>query len=107
MIVQIPVPPDAPVIVQAGTDPGVAIIGIVGLIAGTLILWPLVRAIARRIEHGTGEAHLRGEMEAMRARLAEMDAVQHRVAELEERVDFAERLLAQRAEAPRLERERS
>jgi tetrahydromethanopterin S-methyltransferase subunit G len=31
----------------------------------------------------------------MQARLAEVDTLQHRVSELEERVDFTERLLAQ------------
>ena len=34
----------------------------------------------------------------------ELEALQHRVAELEERVDFAERLLAQQREADRLAR---
>lgn len=34
----------------------------------------------------------------------ELEALQHRVAELEERVDFAERLLAQQRDADRLAR---
>jgi tetrahydromethanopterin S-methyltransferase subunit G len=34
--------------------------------------------------------------------VADLDQLQHRVAELEERLDFAERLLAQRRDAERL-----
>ena len=37
------------------------------------------------------------------SRLAELEAMQTRVAELEERVDFAERLLARQVEAPKVE----
>ena len=40
----------------------------------------------------------------LESRLAEVDDLQRRVLELEERVDFAERLLAQRREPERLER---
>jgi hypothetical protein len=35
----------------------------------------------------------------MQQRLSEVDSLQHRVAELEERVDFTERLLAQAHDA--------
>jgi hypothetical protein len=40
--------------------------------------------------------------EDMQRRLAELDEVKQRLGELEERVDFAERLLARRREAERL-----
>ena len=43
--------------------------------------------------------------EELEARLAELELNQQRVAELEERLDFAERLLAQRTESGRLEGE--
>ena len=36
---------------------------------------------------------------ALEERVAELEAAQHRVGELEDRLDFAERMLAQRAEA--------
>jgi len=42
------------------------------------------------------------EQEEMQARLAELDELKRRVGELEERVDFAERLLARQREQERL-----
>jgi hypothetical protein len=42
------------------------------------------------------------ELDAIRARLEASEALETRVAELEERVDFAERLLAQHNESERL-----
>ena len=42
------------------------------------------------------------ELEEMQAKLAELDELKHRVGELEERVDFAERLLARKREEERL-----
>lgn len=42
------------------------------------------------------------ELEAIHARLAAADALEARVAELEERVDFAERLIADGRDAERL-----
>jgi hypothetical protein len=72
--------------------------------ACAIVLFPLMRAIARRIE-GRATAPdpaLRGELEELKVRLSEVEHMQHRVAELEDRVDFAERLLAQRREADRV-----
>ena len=42
------------------------------------------------------------EMDQIHARLAEVDALQGRLMEVEERLDFAERMLAQRNEAPQM-----
>ena len=86
--------------------PQVVLLIVLGFLAGcTIVLWPLMRAIARRIEgrHQASPA-LQAEVDQLRTRLAEMDGLQHRVAELEERVDFAERLLAQKREPERLNR---
>lgn len=59
-----------------------------------LLGWRRSRARAAAVpEPSPGEAT--AELEA---RLAELEVLQHRVTELEERVDFAERLLAKRAE---------
>jgi hypothetical protein len=61
---------------------------------GTLFLLsvsPVGRALAERIRGQSQPAH---DPEL----LAEVDALRHEVAELHERVDFAERLLAQRQE---------
>lgn len=75
------------------------------LAASAVILYPLMRAIGRRIEgRGTADPALRAEIDQMRNRLAEVDTLQHRVVELEERLDFAERMLAQRREPERLGR---
>jgi Tfp pilus assembly protein PilO len=41
-------------------------------------------------------------LEDVQARFGELDQVKQRLSELEERVDFAERLLAKQREAPRL-----
>jgi Tfp pilus assembly protein PilO len=75
------------------------------VIAVTIVLWPLARALARRLEgRGAVDAALRAEMEQLHHRLGEVDAMQVRLAEMEERVDFAERLLAQSREPDRLQR---
>ena len=53
------------------------------------------RALARRIEGKPGlTAALQQDLEDVHHRLVEVDVLQQRVAELEERIDFAERLLA-------------
>ena len=58
-----------------------------------IIFWPLRRALARRYEAlADRDAALRAELEELR----------RRVAELEERVDFAERIQAGRREPERL-----
>ena len=65
---------------------------------GTLFLLsvsPVGRALAERIR---GQAQPAQDPEL----LADVDALRHEVAELHERVDFAERLLAQRQEQGRV-----
>ncbi|HEX2265977.1 MAG TPA: hypothetical protein VHH14_06820, partial [Solirubrobacterales bacterium] len=64
------------------------------------ILWPLMRAFGRRLEgKAADEPALRAEVEQLQQRLGEMDHLHQRVAELEERIDFTERMLA-RPSAP-------
>jgi hypothetical protein len=78
---------------------------IAGAIALTAILWPIMRALGRRLEgKGAADPALSAEVEQLHARIGEMDALQARVAEVEERLDFAERLLAQNREPDRLQR---
>ena len=105
---QLPVPPEAifppPFWV---TMPPEAVVGIVLLVSvtATIVLWPIMRAIARRLEVRTrhdADSALREEVTQLHAQLAEVEAMQGRLAELEERVDFAERLLAQHREPGRL-----
>jgi flagellar biosynthesis/type III secretory pathway M-ring protein FliF/YscJ len=96
-----PPPPDLPLFLpgQAGELIEVALLGLVALI----VLWPVMVALARRIERRGGEdPALRGEVEELRHRLADVEASQGRIADLEERLDFAERLLTQQREGARL-----
>jgi Tfp pilus assembly protein PilO len=95
MILQMPMPP-------IPLDPGtIGLIVVFSLVAATIILWPLARALARRLEgKGTGDATLKAEVEHLHQRLGEVDALQGRLAELEERLDFTERMLARAPEAP-------
>ena len=113
-VAEIPTPPVPPVIIH-GPDmippwvtlpPAVtAIILLAFFGACALVLYPLIRAIGRRIEgRWAADPARRAEVDQLRSRLDEVEVLQHRVMELEERVDFAERLLAQRRDPERLER---
>lgn len=84
-----------------------AAVVIVLAILGTalVIVWPLIRALARRLEGGgSASAELQAEVEALRGRVHQLEESQLRVAELEERLDFAERVLGQARESDRLQR---
>jgi hypothetical protein len=97
-----PAPPfDPNLIFQSdGGPPTVLLIVIAALTATVIILWPLMRAFARRLEgKAGGDPALRADIEQLHARLGEIEILQQRVAELEERVDFTERLLAQSQDA--------
>jgi Tfp pilus assembly protein PilN len=63
----------------------------------------LIKALDRRLGGRRGPPALSPEeLEVVRAQLAEVDGLRERIAELEERLDFAERLLAQRGETSQL-----
>jgi uncharacterized protein involved in exopolysaccharide biosynthesis len=73
------------------------------LTAITIILGPITWALARRLGRKENpDSALRAEVEQLHTRLAEMDSLQLRLVELEERVDFTERLLAQAQQPARL-----
>ena len=100
-----PTPPFDPNLffMSDGGPPIVLLIVIAALTAMVLILWPIMRAFGRRLEgKGTGDAALRADVEQLHHRLGEVDTLHSRVAELEERVDFTERLLAQAQQPARL-----
>ena len=63
-------------------------------IAGALLA-PIARAYARRLEGGASTAALRDELAEVSARLDALQQGQERMAELETRLDFTERLLTQ------------
>jgi hypothetical protein len=99
---EIPGPPFDPNLIwmNDGGPPAIVMIVFLGLLATTIILWPVMRAFARRLEgKGVGDPALHAEVEQLQHRLGEVDSLQQRVAELEERIDFTERMLA-RAQAP-------
>lgn len=97
---QAPVPPpDIPPELVAWLQtipPQLVLIAILAVLAmvGSLF-FVLVRGIARRLEGGANIRELRAEVEAMRQRLTEIDDGGARIADLEERLDFSERILAQ------------
>jgi anti-sigma-K factor RskA len=73
------------------------------LTAITIILGPLTWALARRLGRKENpDSALQAEVEQLHVRLADMDSLQSRLGELEERVDFTERLLAQAQQPARL-----
>jgi hypothetical protein len=77
-----------------GGPPAIVMIVFLALLAATVILWPVMRALARRLEaKGVPDPALRADLDDLHRRLGEVDTLQMRVNELEERLDFAERLL--------------
>ncbi len=80
----------------------IAFISVVTLIGGFALLMPVVRALAERLRPRQ-ESGIREELQAMREDVAqEVQQVRRELAELSERVDFTERLLAKQREAERL-----
>lgn len=103
-----PVPPQAPgseLAVSGSLEDMAAVVLLlgVGLILAALI-WPLIKAIARRIEGGSASAEIHAELEGLRDRVRQLEEMQPRMLELEERVDFTERIVAKGREPDRLER---
>ncbi|MEP6571370.1 MAG: hypothetical protein ABJD11_01700 [Gemmatimonadota bacterium] len=84
--------------------PGIALVMVIAVVVGmTTLLLPLARAFARRLDgRGHEDATLRADLEQMRGRLTEVDSLQLRLAEMEERLDFTERMLAQQRDVQRL-----
>jgi len=80
----------------------------IGVGAILMVVSVLKVVTARLMPAGYRQRSWRGETlppetEDLQARLAEVDQLKQRVAELEERVDFAERLLARQREGERLQ----
>jgi Tfp pilus assembly protein PilO len=103
-----PLPPQAPgseLSLSGSLEDAAAVVLLlgVGLIIAALV-WPLIKAIARRIEGGAAGAAMQAELEGLRERVSQLEAMQPRMAELEERVDFTERVVARGREPDRLER---
>lgn len=107
-VTQVPLPPELPPIASVPPwmtlPPAVTLLITLGFFAAcSVVLYPLARAIGRRLEGKASiDPALSAELDRLTGRLAEIDTLQHRVAELEERLDFTERLLAQQREPNRL-----
>ncbi len=103
MVLQIPPPPPLPspeVVIAGGgptTEQLLIMVAGAAVIIGILVLGPVGRALADGIRHLFG-ARKAADAPGLVALREEVAALQHRVAELEERQDFAERLLAQARE---------
>ena len=94
------IPVDPNLFLTRLSPPGIVMVVLLITAAVTIICWPIARAIARRLEGKSGlNSALQGELDQVHHRLSEVDVLQQRVAELEDRLDFAERLLA-RSETP-------
>jgi hypothetical protein len=111
-VVQVPAPPPVPPIPEVVVlppwmtvpPPVITLISIAFIAGVSLVLFPIARALARRIEGRGAASDLEPQVGELRDRMREVEGVQHRVAELEERLEFTERLLAQRREAEPLPR---
>jgi hypothetical protein len=77
----------------------------IGAAAIGLFFGPIGSAVAQRLSGRQGGIDSHAEIEDLGGRVtAEMDNLRHRLAEVEERLDFAERLLTQDAPANQLSR---
>ena len=75
----------------------------IGLASLGVFFGPVAGAVARRISgRAGGGPDLQPELDELRSRVQELEQGQLRVQELEERVDFAERVLAQQHEPQRI-----
>src|SRR5687768_17873206 len=95
-----PIPPVPEIVFQepsfwSGLPPGIVLLITVAAVAGAVaVLWPIVRALARAIDARTSQRFgVPIEVERLQERVGELEAIQPRLAELEERLDFAERML--------------
>jgi hypothetical protein len=80
----------------------VGTLGMTGLMGW--ILKPVIEGIGRRLAGGGGSqgAALEAEVQDLHARLGELEGVAQRLVEVEDRLDFTERLLAQQRPAAML-----
>ena len=72
---------------------------VLSIVGGTLLAYPLVRALAERIRPRGVEGSVREELQVLREDLlAEIQQSRREIADIGERIDFQERLLAKRIE---------
>ena len=78
----------------------VVFLAVLGIIGSSVLLFPLVRALAERIRpRAVDAAGVREELQALREDLlAEIQQARREIGEMGERIDFTERLLAKKSE---------
>jgi hypothetical protein len=76
-------------------------LGVVPIVSLLILAWRRRRGLATMVPEAPGELDAARVYE-IEARLRELETLQERFLELEERVDFAERLLARETDAQRL-----
>jgi hypothetical protein len=76
------------------------VIALMAVVAGFVaILFPLVRALAERIRPRAIDAGVREELQALREDLlTELQQTRREIGDLNERIDFTERLLVKKSE---------
>lgn len=76
------------------------LLSLIAVVSGfVIILYPLARAIGERIRTRAVDAGLREEIQALREDLlAELQQTRREIGDLNERIDFTERLLVKKAE---------
>lgn len=100
-----PIGPDLNLIAERVTElVGIVLFMVLFAIVAIKVFGPLARAWARKLEGKVGDPELRAEVDQLRDQLGEMDGLRTSVQELEERVEFAERMLSQRRDQDLLQR---
>jgi hypothetical protein len=80
-------------------EEGVVFLFVLTLIGSTILLFPLVRALADRISTKSVDAGVKEELQMLREDLlAEIQQARREIGDLGERIDFTERLLAKKVE---------
>jgi len=83
-----------PEVFVGGPPYWVAFVAIASIVVGGIVLYPLARALARRLEGKAGDESLRSELEQLHERVAGLERGEERLLELENRIEFSERLLS-------------
>lgn len=77
----------------------IALFAMLAVVVAGIVLYPLVRAMARRLEGRAGGEFARAELDHLHDRVEHLEQLEGRLAELENRIEFSERLLARQRSA--------
>lgn len=96
-LLQVVLPP-LPPLPPSGPPEWIAPVIVVVVLTAAVLMFPVFRAFARRLDRHNLDDGVRGELEALHQRVAELEQVEARVADLENRIEFSERLLTRQRE---------